>query len=653
VFGKIATDKSLHLKNLDAVRTGASHQTEDFSVAIWFYLLKRLTDLICDSRHEVRNGAVQTIFRIFDNHGDDLSPIDWKLCLDTIITLMITNDIESYVSILGDNPVDDEVEIIQERVETSRLFLQGLGKLFANHLEPIKGAPYFIDFWQSFVRYLTQYLDKNLHDLTAAVWQSLQTVISKPSSTNEFPLPAVDIIYKVWLSRRPNPKSVLHSGTNIAAFVSYANVFEHVHKFIKPSMNMSTTTETVENLEWCIRRSDHPTYTSDLDSITPLQAAVIQGTELLRTDIPEATSLILGFLGRNLDLPFEIVSSGNKGGLSFIAFSKASMDVIESLTQKEANWPEIIKSGSLELILSNLARTVALKYQWQRQGRSPPLWQKAALTARSVLERAIPQLFELDLRPEDQERHWKHIVTIAANIAHAKFTPEVESSDEETESDEILDINTLTILNKLMVPSLGNSGISDQIRRTYCRSLLTASLIHVPQPQEIRDLDTDPLGRLYDTRFGRTFDPEPALRSQMAYFAFHTLTSLLQKHDSTASQVRLARAAAPYVILRAALPLKAYLADQPLRGLLPMPESTVHELVTVLKSLRELRCEPDAIPPTTGADEGVVAGEGRHLVRLFPLVVQAARIETGPRELREELIAWMKCLGGELGLPTV
>jgi hypothetical protein len=566
---------------------------------------------------------------------------------------MITNDIESYALILSESPVDDEIDVIQERVGTSRLFLQGLGKLLANHLEPIQKAPQFLAFWQSLIQYMTQYLDNNLHDLTAAVWQSLQTVVSRPSSTKEFPLHPVNIVYEIWLSRRPNPKSVLKSGSNIAAFVSYANVFEHLHKFMKPTMNNTTTTKTVENFEWCIRQSDHPTYTSDLDSITPLQAAVIQGVKLLRTDISQATSLILGFLGRNMDLPFEVVSSGSKGGLSFIAFSKSSMEVIELLTPKDANWPEIIDSGSLELILSNLARTVALKYQWQRQGRSPPLWQKAAQTSRSVLERAIPQIFAIDLRPEDQERHWKHIVAVAANVAHAKFTTEYEVPDDEAEADEKLDINTLTILNKLIIPSLGNSGISDQIRRTYCRSLLTASLIHIPQPQEIRDLDTDPLGKLYDTRFGRTYDPEPTLRSRMSYFAFHSLTSLLQKHDSTPSQIRLAQAAAPYVILRAALPLKAYLADQPLRGLLPMPESMVLELVTVLRSLRELRCEPDAIPPTTGADEGEIAGEGRHLVRLFPLVVEAARIGAGPKEVNEELIAWMKCLGGELGLPTV
>ena len=83
------------------------------------------------------------------------------------------------------------------------------------------------------------------------------------------------------------------------------------------------------------------------------------------------------------------------------------MDVIESFTQEDANWTGILNSNSLELILANLSKSVALKYQWQRQGRNPPLWQKAAITSRSILQRAIPKMFELDLEAKDQERHWK------------------------------------------------------------------------------------------------------------------------------------------------------------------------------------------------------------------------------------------------------
>jgi C-terminal region of Mon2 protein len=649
---RLASQDNLKLHELNEETFKSLQNSQDFTAVIWLYLLKRLTDLIPDPRHEVRNGAIQTILRIFDSHGDDLSPTMWQLCLDSILLLMITTDVNTYSNHLqSDDDIsdDDEAEILKNKIGTTQVLLQGFSKLLADYLEPIHKAPGFSSFWASLTENLSKYLDYNLHDVTAAVYLAIDVILAKASKVPKFDSNAVETISSIWLSRVPASKSKLVSSSNIEAFEAYTISLGSIYRFRRDSITIEETAQIVNNLERCIRESESPSYTSDLDSLTALQSRVMRCLSMLRIDLDKATSLVLQVLGQFMSLPFQAAKSEKKTGLTYIALSKAAMDLVQKIVHAESNWEDILSSNCLELILSNLEQTIGLKYLWQRQGRSPPLWRKAVTTSVIVLESAIPRLFKLEMSQSDMEQYWKSIVGIFHNIAHAERAQDFKLTDSAVAEDEVFDIEALEKLNDHVIPALGSSQISDQVRRTYCRSLLTASIIHTSEPEEMSDLDTDPLGALYTIRFGRTFDPEPSERSDMAYFCFQALLALLQVQQSSPAQVRLAKAAAPYVILRSALPLKAYIADQPLRGKLPVPESQAYELVTMLRELRTVKCEPTAIPPT----EKGVGQEGGHLVRLFPLIVSAARITTGPGEVKEELSKWLESLGRELGLPVI
>ena len=649
---RLATQNDLKFHELNEEKFKSMQKSEDFTTIIWLYLLKRLTDLISDPRHEVRNGAVQTILRIFDSHGDDLSPTMWQLCLDSILLVMLTTDVKTYYGHLqSDDDIENEEDasIMRNKIGTSQVLLQGFSKLLADYLESIHNSTGFSIFWESLTDTFSKYLDCNLHDVTAAVYFAIDVILSKASKLSKFDSNAVETISLIWLSRIPASKSNLVSSSNIEAFEAYTTSLVSIYRFKKDLITTEETAKIVNNLERCIRESDSPSYTSDLDSLTNLQSRVMRCLSMLRIDLEKATSLVLQMLGQLMSLPFQATIGEKKSGLTYIALSKAAMDLAQKIVHAESNWGDILSSDSLELILSNLERTIRLKYLWQRQGRSPPLWRKAVTTSVVILESAIPRLFEAEISQSDMEQYWKSIVGIFHNIAHAEKANGFNPSNSVISEDEAFDIEALEKLNTLIIPALGSTQIYDQARRMYCQSLLTASIIHNSEPEEISDLDTDPLGTLYSIRFGRTVDPEPSERSEMAYVCFRALLSLLQVQQSSPAQVRLAKAAAPYVILRTALPLKAYIADQPLRGKLPMPESQAYELVVTLRELRAVKCEPTAIPPT----EKGVGQEGGHLVRLFPLLVGAARITTGPEEVKEELSKWLESLGHELGLPII
>ena len=114
------------------------------------------------------------------------------------------------------------------------------------------------------------------------------------------------------------------------------------------------------------------------------------------------------------------------------------------------------------------------------------------------------------------------------------------------------------------------------------------SLIHQPHPNELPQVNQELLATLYQPRKGRTVDPLPSPRSKMSYVCFDELVSLVSLHDSSEQRIKLAQAAAPYLILRAGLTLRAYIVDQPLRGRMPQPLSQRREMLYIPEGISEV-----------------------------------------------------------------
>ena len=107
----------------------------------------------------------------------------------------------------------------------------------------------------------------------------------------------------------------------------------------------------------------------------------------------------------------------------------------------------------------------------------------------------------------------------------------------------------------------------------------------------------------------------------------------------------LAQAATPWLIARFALSLKAYIADQPLRGASRIPISMAQELIWILDRMAGLRCEPTALDSvaTISASspeeekelsEALDQARGKermHITLLHPLLIKAIGVAGHPR----------------------
>jgi len=112
--------------------------------------------------------------------------------------------------------------------------------------------------------------------------------------------------------------------------------------------------------------------------------------------------------------------------------------------------------------------------------------------------------------------------------------------------------------------------------------------------------------------------------------------------------VRLAQTAAPYLILRCALSIRAYVADQPLRGRMPQPLSQRKELTRILRCLVDLRSEPEAIPDAPNVE----SERRKHLLRLYPLLVGGIQVAgtAGDDKVLSLIREALDVVGGEFGV---
>jgi hypothetical protein len=258
---------------------------------------------------------------------------------------------------------------------------------------------------------------------------------------------------------------------------------------------------------------------------------------------------------------------------------------------------------------------------------------------------ALPMLnVHTEVDPSLKET-WTTVVSLIHDVTRAQIAS-ADNVPVSLASDEASDIKAFKQLRDLITISLGSASIPDALRRTYTRNLFAISLIHTPLPGELPGLANAPLDGLYKVRYGQTAVLETTWRTGMGYSCLNELFDLVKVHDGSSPRVKLAQAASPYLIVRAALPLKTYIADHPIRGRMPMPELQRHELLFVLKELGKLESEPQAIPDAPG----VRSKHRKHLHRLYPLLNKASRVARQDAEVFEHIVHLMDLVGEEFGL---
>ncbi|KAH8665989.1 endosomal peripheral membrane protein-like protein [Tricladium varicosporioides] len=621
---------------------------EDLTIsdaALWMLLLLRLAAVTTDERLELRNSAIQTLLRIFDAYGDQLSSEAWSMCLKSVIFKLLSSIEEQLeITTAPASSIQDKDRVGWN--ETTVVVLSGITKLLADYLDTLSSHATFGKSWATLLEHYKRLLQFKVLDINTSVFNSIRQILSRGNTAEtgkiNFDQPAIDLAWGLWSHSLPAVKvdPAEKKFDNQKYLVAFVSALQELYRLVQTDLNATKVRRMLQLLREAIQQASAATYSADIEYLTPLQSQVLESLKIIRTDIEGVPGALIGQVSEFIGLAFEPRDALSSDRPTYVALSKASMILIESLILSHSSDHNIYSSRALTSALTALARPIILKYSFPIVTKSVSPWRQATSSSLEILKAILPILIKAELENEIIRSIWTSIVTIANAITTADCTkahPTINIT-----SDQAFDISSFLTLRTLITPALGSPIIPDKTRRIYTESLFHTSLIHAPQPSDLPSPGQELLSSLYKPRKGLTFDPPPSPRSKVSYVCYETLLDLVSLHSSSSQEIKLAQAAAPYLILRSGLTLHAYIADQPLRGRMPQPLSQRKELLFILEELVRLRCEPDSIPDAPG-----VESEGKkHLHRLYPLLVKAV----GVAGRDGEVLSWIGKALDEVGM---
>lgn len=650
-------------------KMAVDEKNQSSSGALWMMLLLRLTAVSSDERLELRNSAIQTLLRIFDAYGDRLSPEAWSLCVKSVVFKLLISIREV---LAGAKNAGGDSNTRQEWNGTAVVVLDGVSNLMANYVHVLTTHWSFDQLWKHLLAHLAALLDFQVVSINAATFKALRHILAQTGSEEgktKLSGASIDSTWKLWTRGIPTSEvQGKQEEDNQECLVAYVAALHELYRLVQPNLTVGKVERVLELLRQTTEEATTGNYVMDIEKITRLQAQVLEAVEMIRTDIDGVPSAMLEHVSQLSALAYEVDHSTKPPPKrTFVALSKASFKLLEKLILKHSQDRDIYESGAFATALTAFDIPISLKYDFPVVTRSEQPWKVATSSALAILSVSLPKLNDFQPSKDSFQSIWSATMSIADGILDTGS--ETASLNSDIARDEEFDIASFKALRRLIIPALGQAKIVEKTRKSYAESLFKTSIIHEPTAMDHAIINGDNesgLSALYEPRIGRTLSVPASKRTKMSYVAFDELFSLVAMSEATAAprsrqgsqsseqteeeseqtlQIKLAATVAPLLIIRCALCLRAYVADQPLRGKMPQPLSQRKELLWTLQRLVKLESVSNAIPDLQGAK----SESRKHLLRLYPLLVRGLAVG-GDEKVQRLLRDALDVIGGELGI---
>jgi hypothetical protein len=618
----------IHTADLAEIEKQLRKTIEDSRAAQWLLVLVRLRDIVRSGQKETRKAAFQIVCGICRNHGAQLTAGSWDVLLHTVM-FGIVSDNAAATSGKTDSDFAVPEADVQTAYEMTETILQGTATVLAQHSQIIKSIPALPSLWNVFADALENLLANSDHATCAAIYRSLTSIlatIETPSQAWHLP---IERSFALWSKQIPqSSRQASSKQDNQIAFVAYADLATELNRLTSAELTTERVVVIVDQLYACVRQSEAFYYGADVHSTSPLQAKVLNLLKSLRTDVPGAKARLVSTAAAAIVLHTETadLAASKTSRPSFIALSGDSIEWLQDLITTHAGDAELYADNAIVEAIRSLRTIVSRKYATRQDYKGSMLWRRATSTAIAIAQAVLTKAQSRETSNETSQALWSEFVQISGAIVNANdlhlFTDAQRVYD-----DQVSDIAAYKTLRHIMIPRLGGADLPDSSRRAFAESLFQASIIHQVENGELPALDScvENIGAI---RRGRVSVPF-SRREQMSYVCFNELVVLSStKPDFTPEDEKLAKVAAPLLVLRLAIPIRAYIADQPLRGRAPQPLSELEELLFCFERIEELEVLPGALPDRwqqVGGGGGSGGGKKAHLAYLYPLLAKAVK----------------------------
>ncbi|KAL0563857.1 Endocytosis and vacuole integrity protein [Marasmius crinis-equi] len=580
-------------------------------------LLEELLGLCTDNRKEVRDGAIQTMFRTIQLYGERL------------------------VKKLGIRALDSVLEE-QEWDGTKILAFHSIGSIFHDFLgSKIIHLESFTKAWDVFTTHIQDSVLLDNRSISTPALRCLEKVVKATSAGNTVEdwkdrttyiwqrvLEMLDVVGGTIIKKSgPGSQSPTASETLVTVGLPKPFTQESLVALVDVIQCTRALSRSLQGQEWSLEQltrlmailkgvltySNSLDYRADIDTLPPLQSVVMNAVNGIDLSLPGSPSLVLKDLSEFTTLPFLAAfdvpqvpgSQTPKKRVTYIALTKKTMPLLVELMVRFRDSVETCG--------------------WNNRERSdfydcPVAPSKHVKIVKKVASRVTGK--GEAILDESVSGIWRQILDVFRGGILAERTLALSFPLSVQETEENFDLALFSSLEIDVLPYLGDARIPDDVVRMLHNMLNQGSGLYsgdygvgtfsrsrTPEPPESRhskppspnskSLRTSLSGEWVDVnkRLGRGSKHHNdvaslAPRERFSYWChfdlFFIVCSDVTK-DQEPIRKRLAALSLISLSTRCKTTLVGYIADKGLRGNLPFPRVREDELIYVLQKLLEVR----------------------------------------------------------------
>ncbi len=587
---------------------------------------------------------MHTLFRIFDDCGDQLDTDGWRVSFDLVLRQVLTANQKQYEQVAKATGMPEKDNFLEQWNKTAAAIVDGAARVFIQNLDTMIQHPDFHKMWSTLLHCLRLFLDRQVLHLSASVFAGLTGILEEVDNAEAIGKLAVDEAWFLWKDCNPVQHAKQASISDQDALMAYLRCIPQIYRLMGLEARNNHAGHVIDELHACVICAEVPAYSSDIDRMTPIQKGVLENLKIVPMDRVIVRWRLTNFLATLVVTPYEHDRGVSGEGPTFVALSKAAIASLDLHTISYGIEATVASCGLVTRALDALAVPIHLKYSWSIPSKEQSTWKVATTAAVNILEACMPSVIRVHGPGKEVNAFWEQVVRILGGIVAADC--EVCTNTEHILMDQDFDIEAASRILELVMPALWSSHVLESIRCHCIESLFEKSLIHEPHPDDLARPGDGLLDGLKYHHIGRTQHLPPTPRSKMSYMLLDQLFLITAVHDGSPERIRLAQTAAPYLILRCGLTLKAYVYDQPLRGRMPQPWSQKKELYYILQTMTDLELEPKAMQDIPD----VISEHKKHLIKLYPLLTRALKAAFRDQEMTKALSDVLAVVGRNFGV---
>ncbi|KAG2129622.1 hypothetical protein DEU56DRAFT_741289 [Suillus clintonianus] len=619
--------------------------------ALWMCLLLEVLGLCTDARHEVRVGAIQTIFRAMQLYGATLTLDTWNDCIWKItFPLLDAISIETRRSPIDPGALMNSGLASQSPEhawdESKSLALQSIGTIISEFLViKIMRLDSFSKAWSVFVTHVHDTVSLDRRTLSPPALLCLGKVVRALSGADASLQVKVSEAWEcVWKACSDMGSMVLQGGRS--QFSPSTNTMQLYRAFSQESLvalvdvirNTRSISLTQAKEEWPLQRLNrlmeilkgvltYPNstdYRPDVDGLTPVQVVVLDAIADIDLAASGVPSLIIRDLSEFSTLPFLAafhvpilspaspatpVAASSQKQVTYIALSKKVMPLIVELYTRFKDELEIYEDGTLEAVFSAYSIPIKLKYECpapSKFGKDPPLWKTATTSFLRIVTDSVRRMaaFGDGISDARVEGIWRQIIEVFRGGILADCTATEGFSLEDQEAEESFDLSLISSLEIDLVPHLGDTRVPDHLIAQLAKILHKGSQLYKSSmdPSRPDSPSADTANVSDDSRDSHDFEKvdldigttAPGIlvpRERFSFWCFDLLFLICSNvtSDQESARKRVAALCLPTLLDRCKTTMVSYVADEALRGNMPFPRAREDELLYVLRKVLDLQ----------------------------------------------------------------